>query len=526
MPESLTRSADARSIGSGRASRVCQDDRVRRRVGAKRIRAALVALVIISAVPASAHADAQAVSAQVGAAPQGQAMGPGYIGFSFEYRAMHVYTGRDPQAVNPVLVQLVKGLTPGQSPVLRIGGNSSDQTWWPIRGMIPPGGINYALTKGWLRTTQTLARVLGARLIMGVNLAAGRPAIAAAEARAIIEGIGTRYLQALEIGNEPDLYGVFSWYRDRRGAYVLSRPSDYSPADFTAEFTRWRAVLPALPLAGPAFAGLSWMPSLSDFLNAEPSVRIVTFHRYPLRGCVTDPNDPFFASIPNLLADSSSAGLAQQVAPYVTLAHADRAPFRLDELNSAACSGKRGVSDTFASALWVLDTLFNLASVGVDGVNIHTLPRAAYEPFVFSHSGNKWSANVHPLYYGLLMFAQAFPPHAQLLPVTAPAGPVKIWATQGADGTTRIVVINKSPDTPAQVQLQLPGSPAPAGAEALLAPSITATTGVRIGNLSFGTTTTTGTLPGRPQLTQINADPTSGIYTVTLPAASAVLLTR
>jgi hypothetical protein len=486
----------------------------------------LAALAIVAAVPAGAYADTQSVSAQIGSSPQGQAMGSGFIGFSFEYRAMHVYTGRDPLVVNPLLVRLIKALTPGQSPVLRIGGNSSDQTWWPIRGMIPPGGINYPLTKGWLRTTQTLARELGARLIMGVNLAAGRPAIAAAEARAILEGIGTRYVQALEIGNEPDLYGTFSWYRDRRGNFVFSRPSAYSPADFSAEFSHWHAVLPPFPLAGPAFAGLSWMSSLSDFLNAEPAVRIVTFHRYPLRGCVTDPTDPFFASIPNLLADSSSAGLAQQVAPYVSLAHAHRAPFRLDELNSAACSGKRGVSNTFASALWVLDTLFNLAAVGVDGVNIHTLPRAAYEPFVFSRSASKWSANVRPLYYGLLMFAQAFPPGAQLLPVTAPAGPVKIWATQGTDGKTRVVVINKSPDTPAQVQLQLPGAPVAAGAEALLAPSITATSGVTIGNLSFGTTTTTGTLPGSPQLTQINANPANGIYTMTLPAASAALLTR
>ena len=156
---------------------------------------------------------------------------------------------------------------------------------------------------------------------MGINLAGGRPAIAVAEARAILEGIGAHYVQALEIGNEPDLYGVFAWYRDRRGNYVFSRPSDYSPADFTAEFSRWRAALPPFPLAGPAFAGLRWMRDLDTFLAAEPAVRIVTFHRYPLRGCVTDPADPFYPSIPNLLADSSSAGLAQQVAPYV----ADRA---------------------------------------------------------------------------------------------------------------------------------------------------------------------------------------------------------
>ena len=55
-------------------------------------------------------------------------------------------------------------------------------------------------------------------------------------------------------------------------------------------------------------------------------------------------------------------------------------------MNSASVhAGKRGVSDTFASALWVLDTLFNLAAVGVDGVNVHTLPGAAYELFTFRY---------------------------------------------------------------------------------------------------------------------------------------------
>ena len=79
-------------------------------------------------------------------------------------------------------------------------------------------------------------------------------------------------------------------------------------------------------------------------------------------------------------------------------------------MNSASCSGKQGVSDTFASALWVLDTLFNLAAVGVDGVNVHSLPGAAYELFTFQHTSSGWQAFVHPEYYGMLMFAQAFPP--------------------------------------------------------------------------------------------------------------------
>src|SRR6202020_500659 len=111
-----------------------------------------------------------------------------------------------------------------------------------------------------------------------------------------------------------------------------------------------------------------------------------------------------------------------------------------------SCEGAKGVSDTFASALWALDTMFQFASVGVDGVNFHMLPGSHYELFTVSHDPTgAWQAFVHPEYYGLLMFAQAFPPGARLLPVSAQSGPVKIWATLGADGVTRVVAINQDP---------------------------------------------------------------------------------
>ena len=90
-------------------------------------------------------------------------MGPGFLGLSLEYKAIHQYTGRNPLAINPVLVELLRELAPGQSPVIRIGGDSTDQSWWPIRGVIPPGGVSYALTNGWLRTTRALAADLDAR---------------------------------------------------------------------------------------------------------------------------------------------------------------------------------------------------------------------------------------------------------------------------------------------------------------------------------------------------------------------------
>jgi Glycosyl hydrolase family 79 C-terminal beta domain len=511
---------------------MCHDARVYRRVVRIGVLAALAVSLLGTgrasraiAAAVSAPADDQpTLPASVANTPIGQTMRSGFVGVSVEYQAIHAYTGRDPRSVNPVLVGLLRGLAPGQAPVLRIGGDSTDRTWWPVRGLVRPAGVTYNLTKGWLRTTHALAAALGAKLILGVNLATARPALAAEEAQTLLQGIGRRYIAALEIGNEPDLYGIFAWYRDRRNHVAFSRGRNYSLNGFIKDFSHWRAALPTFPLVGPSFSTLTWMPGLPSFLSAERPVKTVTVHRYPLHGTTTAPSDPSYPSIPNLLSDYASSGLAQQVAHYVTVAHARGLQFRIDEMNSVSDSGRRGISDTFASALWVLDTLFDLASVGVDGVNLHSLPGAAYQLFSFSRSGSTWNGYVAPEYYGAMMFARAFPPGARLLPVTMPSGPVKVFSTLGADGHTRVVLINKDTTTPVTVNLQLPSSTAPARVETLSAPSLNATAGVTLAGQSFGASTTTGTFRGSPQSTSLS--PLLGSYAVSLPAASAALLTQ
>jgi hypothetical protein len=459
-----------------------------------------------------------AVYATVGETPIGQAMPTGFVGVSLEYNALHLYTGRDPRAVNPVLIALLRNLAPGQAPVLRIGGDSTDVTWWPQRGVIPPGGVMYRLTPDWVRTAHALAGALGAHLILGVNLAAARPALAAAEAHALLSGVGRRYVEAFEIGNEPDVYNVFPWYHTKSGRPVYARGPGYNFGSFTTEFSHWRAAMPAIPAAGPAFAELDWIGGLPQFLSAEPGLTLLTIHRYPLRAGSSG------ATIPSLLSDASSAGLARSLAPYVPAAHSRGIAFRVDEMNSASNGGQKRVSDTFASALWVLDTLFNLANVGVDGVNVHSLPGARYELFTFSRVHGSWRALVHPEYYGMLMFAQAFPPGARLLAVTAPSGPVKVWADRGTDGRTRVVLINKDNSNAYQVQLQLPGVGGSATLQWLRGSSAGATGGVSWGGRSFGSATTTGTLAGPTQTEPILSN--TGSYSIALPPASAALLTQ
>jgi len=457
-----------------------------------------------------------ALAAVVGATPVGRPLPAGFLGLSFEYGALEAYTGGDPAALNPVFVRLLRNLTP--APVLRIGGDSTDATWWPVPHATRPPGVRYALTPRWAATARALSTALHARLIFGVNLAAGRPRLAAAEARGLLRGIGSGRVAALELGNEPDVYGVFPWYTGRRGR-VFARDAAYDLNAYVGQIAPWAATLPRMPLAGPATAKLPWVARLPALLRAAPRLKVVTVHRYALKGCQTNPGSPAYPSIADLLSDRASSGLADALRPYIAAAHAHGLQFRVDELNSAALAGcldRTGISDTFASALWMLDTLFNMASLGVDGVNVHSLPGAAYEPFTFERTRTRWRGSVRPDYYGMLMFAHAFPPGARLLPVRAAGGPVKVWATRAPDGTTRVVLINK--DSRAHEVLLLVDLPR-AQIERLRAPSASATGGVTLGGSAVKPS---GVLP-TPRRQPIS--PRSGRYRIDLPPTSAALLT-
>jgi hypothetical protein len=471
--------------------------------------------------PASAHAGPLALT--ISGRTMGRPIPAGFLGLSLEYPAVEAYAGHDPGAINPVLVRLIRNLSPGGSPNLRIGGDSTDWTWWPVPGMTKPGGVKYSLGANFARVTAALTHALGARLILGIQFEADSATVAATEARQLIAGIGRGSIQALELGNEPELYGSFTWYKTPSGLHVKGRPPGYDFAAYQGDFARISAALPPLPLAGPATGAPRWIAQTGAFLAAHPQVKLATLHRYPVQQCYISPDSPRYPTVAHLLLPLSSRGLADSVAPYVGVAHARHVPLRIDEMNTVSCGGAPGVANAFVSALWALDAVFQMARVGVDGVNLHTYPGAPYELFTFKRAHGRWQGFVAPEYYGLQMFAQAAPAGSSLLHWSGSLGDVRAWATRAPDGTTHVVLINDDTARSQTVTVRIAGARAAARLERLQAKGITASTGVTLGGQSYGTATTTGILAGHS--TQAIVPGTRGAYQVQLPRASAAMLT-
>jgi len=469
--------------------------------------------------PPRASADATTVTIDPSA--PGSAVPAGFVGLSIEYPALEAYAGSDPSSLDPVFEQLVRNVAPGQAPVLRIGGNSADRAWWPVAGASRPPGVTFDVTRQWLEVTRALAQQLGAHLILGLNLEQDSPQLAAAEARALISGVGEHSVRALELGNEPDLYPAFPWYTSA-GHAVFGRSKSYDEAAFTRDFAGFTGALPRVPLAGPSLSGMMWTRDLGQFLAAEPHLGLVTLHRYPLQVCLTPRTSARYPTIARLLSPATSTALADSFAPYVALARAHGLSLRVDELNTVSCGADPAVSESFASALWALNTLFGLASVGVSGVNVHTFPGAGYELFKITKSGGQWQAAVSPEYYGMLMFAEATPPGSRLLNVGSTGVPgVDVWATRAADGTVRAVLTNEGASA-REIVIHVPGKFRSATLTRLSAPSARATSGVTLGGQSFGAQTGTGVLAGAAQHPSVSGN--DGRYLVELPAASAAML--
>jgi hypothetical protein len=238
-------------------------------------------------------------------------------------------------------------------------------------------------------------------------------------------------------------------------------------------------------------------------------------HRYLLGG-QDPPHSRFYPTIARMLAPRMTRGLALSVRPAIMLARRLGKPFRLDELGSANSGGRRGVSNSFASALWAPDALFSLWAVGLQALNMHIRTHRINGPLELTRHGFV----ARPLFYGMTLFARTASPGGRLLPLQVKAAPIyrlSAWAVRVATGALHVLLIDKG-RVADNVRLTLQAT-GPVRVQRLLAPSIAATRGVTLAGQSLARN---GKLVGRFRSETVV--PHHGVYTIHVRPRSAALV--
>jgi hypothetical protein len=424
----------------------------------------------------------------------GRTIARDFIGLSYEsavVAANDFFT-----ADNRTLLRLLRTL--GPQGVLRIGGNTSERTLWRTQDTGAPSD-NFVVTPFAIDRLAGFLRALGWRLIYGLNLAAGTPEAAAAEAAYVARAAGPLLL-AFQIGNEPDGFGRWSGLR----------PKTYDVTAFLNEWQRFqvaiRAAVPDACFAGPDVAAeTGW---IAPFADAAPAGLVMLTRHYYADGPASNPA----VTLGKLMR--SAGQIVPVLAEMAAIGTAHRLPWRIAETNSVYAGGRPGVSDTLGAALWGTELMFQIAAAGGAGVNFHAGEDKIYTPI--SH-GRDGGLTARALYYGMLMFAQA---PGDLVPARLDSDSVLLaaYAVRAANGALRLVVINK--DVRAATARIEPGRRFANGeASRLAAPALDATAGVRFGGAvmdEYG-----GWAPVAREGVQFDG----GAIVLDMPGASAALIT-
>jgi hypothetical protein len=271
----------------------------------------------------------------------------------------------------------------------------------------------------------------------------------------------------------------------------VTKDPNYGVATYAREVGRYLRALARPPgprLVVGGFAGPGWWPSLPGLLHGwgrGPGAMAAHLYAWPQCAAPTPSADW-------LMSPAASRDRVATLAPLMAIARRSGLPLRVSELNSAACGGRAGLSDSPAAALWLADTLFSILRLGAAEADVHTWRGASYAPFAVT-AGH---VAPRPPLAGMLAFAHAAPAGSRLVGVTVDAGGdgVRAWATTDAHRVVRL---------------------------ALLAPSAARVAVAAGGRTGCATVWRSPAPPRRAPCTR----PTTGRYAISLPPRSLAVVT-
>ncbi|OHW99292.1 glycoside hydrolase family 79 protein [Colletotrichum incanum] len=276
-----------------------------------------------------------------------------------------------------------------------------------------------------------------------------------------------------ELGNEPTNYEKSRW-EFSTDAYVrqwkeYTREIDAAVnatghSNFSSE--RWWASSATTDDSGLEVRPVALIPAGID---SERQVGVYSIHSYGFSTC--DPARAVLATIPNILNHTELVRYCdEEIYPSARAALDVGKRWNIGEYNSVSCSGAPNVTDTFAQALWVVDTQLIYATRNASAVHLHqgatlalqskdqlntpgengTPGYSTYSMLYPRDSAKRGPARTLPSFLAQLFMAEAFAiPHTRVRALPSPSGVspdyFSAYAFYVDDHISKLALVNTKP---------------------------------------------------------------------------------
>jgi hypothetical protein len=301
-----------------------------------------------------------------------------FASFSFEPAFWVEFFGNASNPNNLTFAVLNRIHEHGGHPIIRPGGITMDSMIFdpkggdPVRTSSAEGGV-WRTTVGpdYYKSWDNFPE--GTEFVSTLNFGNESLEIAKGLAVASVTYQGDK-VAYFELGNEPTNYEESRWNRST-DAYVRQWKQYTHDVDAAVNATgdsnltsqRWWASSATTDDSGLEVRPVALIPAGVD---SENQVGIYSIHSYAFSTC--DPERAALATIANILNHTELTRYCdEEIYPSAKAALNAGSRWNIGEFNSVSCSGAPNVTDTFAQALWVIDSELIYATRNATDTHLH-----------------------------------------------------------------------------------------------------------------------------------------------------------
>jgi hypothetical protein len=380
----------------------------------------IIWVILIMAIPGLIEAQSS-ISVSVDTKSSGKYIEEAFCGLSYEIKLVLPDSISGKHYFSPGNKALISAFRTLGIKHLRVGGNTADRPTVKIPG------------RADIDSLFAFAKAAGVKVIYTVRLKDGNPNDDAVIAKYIMDNY-KNYLYCLTIGNEPNMFSKdYQVYLDEWKKFA----------------TIIKSAAPDIKFCGPSATPgkVDWAGKFANDLGSSEFPVVITQHDYPGKAG----NKVTADTARTLMLSPAWHQVYQKFHDsFVPAVLSNGLTYRLEEANSYYNGGAVGASDTYTSALWVLDYLYWWASHNASGINFHTgekaMPGGKAKPNAYAAFSSVPGGFVYyPIAYGMKTFTLGG--QGKLVPANVVTNSDSInltaYSTFSADKSVYITLINK-----------------------------------------------------------------------------------